>query len=177
MPRGIHVWDTTLYVIICLAPGQCTPSPFILIHIIETILACAALMLRCLTKLRFSPVSICQECLWKKCVIAALTTRWHSALRQIPWGPSIPQRIPFPSEKTGGKHGEGEALANRWKRDMAGERERETETCAHLCSSVFCKVFFECVNTKLPLFPHSRGLTKYLEGPPYPLCSCFGGFA
>lgn len=40
----------------------------------------------------------CQEWLWKKHVIAVLTTRWHSALRQIPWGFFfflIPQRTPL----------------------------------------------------------------------------------
>lgn len=89
------------YVTICLAPGQSTSSLFILIHAVETINVCAALMLQCIMKWHFSSVSVCQGWLWKKCVIAALTTRWHSALRQIPRGLPIPQRTPLPSEKLG----------------------------------------------------------------------------
>lgn len=80
-----------------LPPGQSTSCLFIPIDVVEIIYGCAVLMVQCIVKWRFLSVSICQEWLWKKCVIAVLTTRWHSALRQIPWGFSIPQRTPLPS--------------------------------------------------------------------------------
>lgn len=120
------------------------PRPILLLpfhldrYIVETIYVCTALMLQCIMKWHFSSVSVCQEWLWKKCVIAALTTRWHSALRQIPWGLSVPQRTPLPSEE----QGEG---------DKQRKRKINRETCALLCL---------CLNFKLyrcSPYKHSAG--------------------
>ena len=116
------------YVIICLAPGQSASSLSILIDIIETIYVCAALMLQYIMKWHFSSLSICQEWLWKKCVIAALTTRWHSALRQIPRGLSNPPEDTFTQceklRETSRARGTGK------------QRRRKTKRERDLCSSV-----------------------------------------
>lgn len=90
-------------------------------------------MLQCIMKWHFSSVSICQEWLWKKCVIAALTTRWHSALRQIPRGLSTPQRTPLPREKLREtRRGRG---TDKQRRERLRERERPVFLC--LCIHIY----------------------------------------
>lgn len=100
-----------------------------------------ALRLCCkfILKWHFSSVSLCHEWLSKKCVIAALTTRWHSALRQIPRGLSVPQRTPSPSEKL------RETIRGR---EREAGRERGSETCALLC----LYTVFECNAMKMMSF-------------------------
>lgn len=88
-------------------------------------------------------VSVCHEWLSKKCVIAALTTRWHSALRQIPRGLSVPQRTPSPSEKLretmrgrGTDSGRERLRGRECEREREAGRERERDLCSSV--SVYC---------------------------------------
>lgn len=118
--------------------------------------ACAPSTLHCIMRWHISSVSVCHQWLWKKCVIAALTTRWHSALRQIPRGLSIPQRTPSSTEK----QEEGGALTEE-EEDWEVERPVLSILCLYtvfwIRSSQRC-CFSEC--SGLVTLGYRRGIIK-----------------
>lgn len=155
--NGGHIWAAALLYHNLPGPWpiHLLPSHFILTDIIATtIRVCTALMLQAMTFI----LSVCQEWVWEKCVITVLTTRWHSALRQIPWGHSIPQRTPLPSEKLWGnkereRHWQTEEEKD-WERESGSERERERVGKRDLCSSLsVCYVWMRCY--KDAVFPNT----------------------